>query len=89
MRVPFHTVAYVGNLAGPDMLVLVGVALLIFGRRLPEIGQNLGRTIVEFKRGMNQSMRNEQSVEDRLLLVGMALLIFGVLFWGILREWRQ
>ena len=32
------------------MLAIVGV--LIFGRRLPEVGKNLGRSIVEFKKGL-------------------------------------
>ena len=28
------------------------LGLLIFGRRLPEVGKSLGRSIVEFKRGV-------------------------------------
>jgi len=33
------------------MLVVV-IGLLIFGRRLPEVGRSLGRGIVEFKKGL-------------------------------------
>ena len=33
-------------------LAVLVVGLLIFGRRLPEVGKNLGRTIVEFKKGL-------------------------------------
>ena len=32
------------------MLLVIG--LLIFGRRLPEVGRSLGKGIVEFKRGV-------------------------------------
>jgi sec-independent protein translocase protein TatA len=34
------------------MLVIMAVGLLLFGKRLPEVGKNLGRGIVEFKKGL-------------------------------------
>lgn len=37
---------------GPEWIVLLVLGLLIFGRRLPEVGKSLGRGIVEFKRGV-------------------------------------
>lgn len=38
---------------GPIELVIVAViGLLIFGKRLPEVGRSIGRGIVEFKRGL-------------------------------------
>src|SRR3954464_14214413 len=41
---------------GPmEMLLLAGLGLLIFGKRLPEVGKNLGRGIVEFKRGLKEA----------------------------------
>jgi sec-independent protein translocase protein TatA len=35
-----------------EIIALVVIGLLIFGKRLPEVGRNLGRSIVEFKKGI-------------------------------------
>ncbi len=35
-----------------EWLVIGIVVVLIFGRRLPEVGRNLGRGFVEFKKGL-------------------------------------
>lgn len=38
---------------GPmEMMVVMVVAVLLFGRRLPEVGRSLGKGIVEFKKGI-------------------------------------
>ncbi len=43
------------NLQAPELIVIGIIAILLFGRRLPEMGKNLGKTIVEFKKGLNTS----------------------------------
>jgi sec-independent protein translocase protein TatA len=35
------------------MIIILVIALLIFGKRLPEVMRSLGKGISEFKRGMN------------------------------------
>jgi len=41
---------------GPwEIAIIAIVALLLFGRRLPEVGKNIGRGIVEFKRGLREA----------------------------------
>jgi sec-independent protein translocase protein TatA len=43
---------------GPDnWLIIALVALLLFGKRLPEVGRSLGKGIIEFKKGL-------QGIED-------------------------
>ncbi len=35
-----------------EMIVVMGVAVLLFGSRLPEVGRSLGKGIIEFKKGL-------------------------------------
>lgn len=43
----------IGNLGWTELLVLAFIILLLFGaRRLPEIGQSLGKGIREFKKSL-------------------------------------
>ncbi len=45
--------ALFGQLGMGEILIVAIVGILLFGRRLPEVGKNLGKTIVEFKKGLN------------------------------------
>jgi sec-independent protein translocase protein TatA len=40
------------NLQPGEMMVLLVVAVLLFGKRLPEVGRSLGKGIIEFKKGL-------------------------------------
>ena len=40
------------NLGAPEILVILILGVLLFGRRLPEVGRSLGKGIVEFKKGL-------------------------------------
>ncbi len=40
---------------GPELIIVLVVALLIFGpKRLPEMGSSIGKSIKEFRKGMNE-----------------------------------
>jgi sec-independent protein translocase protein TatA len=62
MASPLLPLANFGSFFGVDGLVILVVGLLIFGRRLPEVGKNVGRTIVEFKKGLSGAY-NDKSEE--------------------------
>ena len=48
-----HTVlAFLGAPGWPEMVIVGMIALLLFGKRLPEVARSLGKGIVEFKKGV-------------------------------------
>jgi sec-independent protein translocase protein TatA len=40
------------SLGAQEMIVLLIIGVLLFGRKLPEVGRYLGKGIVEFKKGI-------------------------------------
>ena len=46
-----------------EILVVLLIALLIFGRRLPEIARNMGKSMSEFKKGI----REAQDTKDEII----------------------
>src|SRR5687767_3342413 len=40
---------------GAEWLVIAAIGLLIFGKRLPEVGKGIGEAIRNFKKGLNSS----------------------------------
>ena len=40
------------NLGVQEMMILLIIGVLLFGRKLPEVGRYLGKGIVEFKKGI-------------------------------------
>ena len=52
-----------GFTPGPiEIIVVLVVALLLFGRRLPEIARNIGKSLTEFKKGINEAKETQDEL---------------------------
>ena len=50
---------------GPvELIVILVVALLIFGRRLPEIARNIGKSLTEFTKGVHEAKETKDDLEN-------------------------
>jgi sec-independent protein translocase protein TatA len=51
---------------GPELIIILVIALLIFGpKKLPEMGSAIGKSIKEFKRGMNELTAGKDKGNER------------------------
>ena len=66
---PTTLIGMFGLPSGGEWIILLVLGLLIFGRRLPEVGRSIGKSIVEFKRGIkdiNDDVEEESSKPGRI-----------------------
>lgn len=55
------SLGFIQNIGTPGFIVILVIALLIFGKRLPDVARSLGRSIMEFKKGVKSV---EQEIES-------------------------
>ena len=55
-----------GLAMGMEWIIILVIALLIFGSRLPSLARNMGRSTVEFKKGMKEGEDIKEDIKSEV-----------------------
>ncbi len=65
-----YILAIFGAFSHWELLVVLIIALLIFGRRLPDIARSMGKSLTEFKKGINEAKETKDEFVNDVKEVG-------------------
>ena len=60
-----NIIGFLQSIGWPELLIVLVIALLIWGRRLPDVARSLGKSVTQFKKGMKETEDEiEKAVTD-------------------------
>ncbi len=66
MNYPFTDILQLSAPGPIELLVILIIAIIIFGKRLPEIGRSLGKSVVEFKKGIKEAQEIKGNITNEV-----------------------
>ncbi len=58
------SLAFIGGIGMPELLIVGFIVLILFGSRLPSVMRSLGQGVVEFKKGV-QGIEDEKESSEK------------------------
>jgi len=65
-----YILAIFGAFSHWELLVVLVIALLIFGKRLPDIARSMGKSLTEFKKGINEAKETKDEFVNDVKEIG-------------------
>ena len=58
-------IGFIGGLGPLEIVFILAVLVLLFGRKLPDIARNMGKSLTEFKKGIKESEHDlNRAIDD-------------------------
>jgi len=57
--------AFLQNIGVPELVIILLIALLIFGHKLPSVARSLGSSVSEFKKGVKDGETEAQKKQEQ------------------------
>jgi TatA/E family protein of Tat protein translocase len=72
--------------SGFEWIIILGFGLLIFGKRIPELGKNLSKGSIQFKNGLKGIADSQPSLSGPPVWLIVALASAVVCAWWVMRS---
>lgn len=62
-----HNILAISMPGGMEWVIILIIAVLIFGNRLPEVARNFGKTVAKFKEGIREASQLKDDIKSDIV----------------------